>query len=311
LTAISAAVFAPTALAGWCDDKLTGFHCRQFADYEGSQQCRCESKSKWKTDSNGNKKLKTKRDCDSVGDATRCANGCDSWTGYCISDDKVCGTKYESTTAIKKSCPDINTEKHMTWKSLMTDKVVLDGLMETVEADVIWFNSLVKQDLFQPHVNSTYVKEDKNGTVTVTLPGQLQSIAEKGIPKYRKFTGARNLPECKNDKDYSTDCEAQCKEVSNLLGEYAKECMALAAAANKTGKPFDASCYTLKTLPVEDGGCEEPWCTVMNDGAGIEGQGWQRNCEHLCLEQKPGFSAAREAGAAGAALLTLLRKLLW
>ena len=37
----------------------------------------------------------------------------------------------------------------------------------------------------------------------------------------------------------------------------------------------------------EDGGCAQPWCHEKADGLGIRGQGWERNCVHLCKEAAP------------------------
>ena len=54
-----------------------------------------------------------------------------------------------------------------------------------------------------------------------------------------------------------------------------------------TPKACVAQCYTLATLEAEMGGCAQPWCTLQPDGSGQRGQGWLRDCNHLCGEKTP------------------------
>ena len=95
------AALAHTSLAGWCDDRRTGYHCRHyFGNTVKSKYCQCSSKSKWKTTIKDDKvktKLKTEYECDSVGDEIRCENGCAA--GRCKPSTAVCGKVWADTPA--------------------------------------------------------------------------------------------------------------------------------------------------------------------------------------------------------------------
>eukprot|EP01049_Picozoa_sp_SAG25_P003967 SAG25_NODE_239_length_11223_cov_67.665049_16_plen_183_part_00 len=168
---------ATTASAGWCDNKNTGYHCRDG----GSQFCRCEMEYKWKrrleasplserrrlSSRRRSTQLKAKYDCDSVGGITPCPNGCNYNSGKCVEPTQVCGTSWALSPLGTCSSASWNS-----WKNIMDSPTTTTNLLSTVNSDLAWFVSLMDIHLYKPTSNSS-VSLDANGSATVTLPASL------------------------------------------------------------------------------------------------------------------------------------------
>ena len=179
----------------------------------------------------------------------------------------------------------------------MDSSALTTNQMTTVKTDYDWFVSLMTIDLYAPIGNSSSVVTAADGTVKVTLPASLKSIADAKKIDYKTFSCARNLPRCTGNLPDNAECQLRCAAISTAIGEYSKQCLALKATAAAAGTAFNADCYTLKTLPDANGGCAEPWCKETANGTGIAGQGWTRDCVHLCKEASP-YVPPKTSGAA-------------
>ena len=141
--------------------------------------------------------------------------------------------------------------------------------------------------------------------------GRLLALAELSF--------RQQIPTC--DLDPSTDgmsmCPGGCAEFfqSNDMPAACTGDAFPLIPATCTGRAMENSgrvnfeCYNLKTLPENRGGCAEPWCHKYEDGYGVRGQGWERDCHQMCTQtgglKSGGASRAMAALWAGAIVLLL------
>ena len=196
-----------------------------------------------------------------------------------------------------------------TWSCQTTDA---QGAVTVVAA------ATTREACCPPSGDCSGVPYDWVGDATIVIPAALAAIGnDASIDTYREFTCDRNLPKCVNNAiqiDGVGECVEKCEAVSDKIAEFSEECLRLEenerivtenynpATGNRTfhvrrrplliwtvsladGGPLFVQCYTLATLPIADGGCAEPWCT--RQFGGVRGQGWVRNCQHLCTAAAP------------------------
>ena len=126
-------------------------------------------------------------------------------------------------------------------------------------------------DLFQPNENYTGVVTDENNVTTVTLPASITAgydpIASGAVASYKPFTCSRNFPRCVSDAMQLDECLSRCEQISGTLGEFAEACMAAEQAEEEAGTGKTFTCFTMRTLDGDRGGC------VNEDGT------WKEWCE--------------------------------